>query len=96
MDENLGAVLGKKKKKSMQRKKMDSSVMPWLLVNGMRPWKVSSGVGSLWREPGWADNAGWKESSPESQTRRVLVTGLTLISSGVVDKALHLELLFPL
>lgn len=76
---------------------MDSSVMPWLLVNGKRPWRVSSSVVSFWREPDTGEGIGWKESSPESQKHLVPVPGPPLISSGVMGKWLNLlELLFLL
>lgn len=33
-------------------KEVDSSVMPWILVNEKRLWRISSGMGSIWREHG--------------------------------------------
>lgn len=72
--------------------------MPWLLVNKMRPWRVSSGVGSFFGEY-LAGERMLNGKSPhlKSQTHPVSVPGLTLISSGVVGKSLHfLGLLFPL
>lgn len=77
-------------KNDYTKKEVDSLIMPWLLVNGVRPWRVSASVGSFWREHCKGEGISWKESSPEIQAHLVLVPGLPLISSGIVGKSLHL------
>lgn len=77
-------------------KEVDSSIMPCLLVNEKRLWRISSGMGSVWREHA-GEGVGWKESPPGSWAYLILVSCLPVITFGVVGKSFNLlELLFLL